>query len=133
MPFAIEYTEQYQPSPLSYWVHRQLDTEIWRDASRFEPPLPSAVPGLGYPRLVVRILGIELQFASTAEVEHFLEVLRQKNMPSSRRLSAQRGQGCGPNGHWLSRLPAKLKSWSKRERIIPLVEAGLKEFREIRP
>jgi hypothetical protein len=46
-------------------------------------------------------------------------------MPTSTQLARERNVNYGPNGHWLSRLPAKLKPWSKREKIIPLVKEGL--------
>ncbi len=81
--------------------------------------------------LIVKTLGIELRFASVAEVEHFLAVIRQKNMPTTQRLSQERSDTCGPNRHWLSRLPSSIKAWSKREKLIVIVENALAEFRQI--
>lgn len=129
--WRIEYSPEYEPSPLSFWVHKHLDSEVWSYAKKFEPELPSSIPGKGYPRLVVDALGIELRFSSVEEVKHFLEVVRQKNMPTSAQLSQKREASYGPNGHWLSRLPAKLKPWSKREKYIKAVEGGLSELKSL--
>lgn len=129
--WRIEFSHHYKPSPLSFWVHRHLDSDVWQQASQFEPGLPQAVPLKGYPVLWVDALGIELRFSSIAEVEHFLEVIRLKNMPTPLQLSQRRDAPYGPNGHWLSRLPAKLKPYRKREKIIPIVEEGLKQLKAL--
>ena len=129
--WRIEYSKEYQPSPLSFWVHRHLDNDLWRHASEFAPRLPEAIPLKGYPVLLVDALGIELRFSSIEEVEHFLEVLSARNMPTPMRLSRQRDERYGPNGHWLSRLPSKLKPWSKREKIIPIIKEGLGQLKTI--
>jgi hypothetical protein len=128
--WRIEYRPEFPKTPLSFWVHRQVDHEVWIYANKFEPELPKAIPCKGFPLLIVNALGIELEFASVAEVEHFLAVISQKNMPTARRLSRQRADKCGPNRHWLSRLPSGLKPWSKRERIIPIIESALNEFKK---
>lgn len=127
--WRIEYRSAFLPSPLSFWVHRHLDHEIWRQATQYEPSLPVAVPSKGYPVLYVDALGIELQFSSIPEVEHFLVVVSQKNMPTPLQLTNKRGADYGPNAHWLSRLPAELKPWRKREKIIPIVNSALKELK----
>ena len=128
--WRIEYRSGFCATPISFWVHKHIDHDIWIYASEFEPPLPKPIPCKGYPFLIVNILGAELVFASIEEVEHFLEVMRQKNLPTTWRLSRQRVDNYGPNSHWLSRLPATLKPWSKRERLLPVVEKALVEFRE---
>ncbi len=81
--------------------------------------------------LVVTVFGIELRFASVEEAEHFLNIIGQKNMPTTLKLSRERTNGYGPNGHWLSRLPAGIKAWSKRQKLIPIVEAALDDFRKV--
>jgi hypothetical protein len=129
--WRIEFNPSYTETPLSFWVHKHIDHEVWRYAKEFEPALPKAVPCKGFPKLIVNALGVELVFASVAEVEHFLSVIRQKNMPTTLQLSRQRINNYGPNRHWLSRLPSDIKPWSKRERIIPIVENALKEFKEV--
>ena len=129
--WRIEYRLKYTETPLSFWVHKHLDHEVWSYAKEFEPPLTRAIPCMGYPLLIINIFGVELEFASVAEVEHFLAVISQKNMPTTQQLSKQRTHNFGPNRHWLSRLPSCLKPWSKRERIIPIVESALKEFKKV--
>lgn len=123
--WRIEYREEFEPSPLSFWVHKHLDGDSWPDATKYEPRLPGAVPAKGYPVLIVTFSGVELRFSSLEEVEHFIDVIRQKNMPTSMQLAAKRDTSYGPNGHWLSRLPAKLKSWKNREKVIPVIQEGL--------
>jgi hypothetical protein len=129
--WRIEFNDKYTSSPLSYWVHEHIDCGVWLQATVFEPPLPRPIPGKGYPLLIVNALGCELRFASVAEVEHFLAIIRQKNLPTSRQLSSHRSGNHGPNSHWLSRLPSSLKPWSKRQRIIPVVEDALEVFKTI--
>lgn len=129
--WKIVYTEEYRPSPLSFWVHRHLDNDLWSLASEFDPGLPKAIPLKGFPVLLVDALGIELRFSSIAEVEHFLEVISMKNMPTPLQLTKLRNASYGPNGHWLSRLPAKLKPWSKREKVIPIIKEGLSKLKAV--
>ncbi len=127
----IEYTETYTATPMSFWVHKHLDHEIWSYAKEFDPSLPNAIPCKGYPVLVVNALGVELKFASIVEAEHFLDVISQKNMPSTQQLSHERNEKFGPNRHWLSRLPSRIKPWSKREKIIPLIKYGIAGFKAV--
>ncbi len=129
--WRIEYYSEYRETPLSFWVHKHLDDEVWNNANQFDPPLPKAIPCKGYPLLVVNALGIELEFASVAEVVHFLNVISLKNMPTTQQLSRLRTELLGPNKHWLSRLPSDIKPWSKRERIIPIIKKALDEFKKI--
>ena len=129
--WRIEYFEEYRPSPLSFWVHRHLDNELWSLASKFDPGLPKAIPLKGFAVLFVDAFGTELRFSSIEEVEYFLEVISQKNMPTALQLTKQRNARYGPNGHWLSRRPSKLKSWSKRQKMIPVIESALEQFKAI--
>ena len=127
----IEFSEKYLSSPVSFWVHHHLDHEIWADATRFEPPLPRAIVGKGFPRLVIDAFGTELQFSSHEEAEHCHHVLSQKNLPTSRQLTLQRQTSLGPNSHWLSRLPPELKPWRKREKLLPILRDGIDALRNI--
>ena len=81
--------------------------------------------------IIVLVFGVELHFASVAEVEHFLEIIKLKNMPTTTQLSRKRTESYGPNNHWLSRLPSHLKSWTKREKIIPIVESALLDLKKV--
>lgn len=128
--WRIEFTPQYTETPLSFWVHRNMDHDVWGYAKIFDPTLPKPVPCKGYPLLIVHALGHELKFASVAEVDHFLAVIGQKNLPTSSKLSRQRTPNYGPNRHWLSRLPSAMKPWSKRSQLIPILEAALVEFKK---
>lgn len=129
--WRIDFRPEYQRTPISFWVHKHLDDEIWIRSKIFDPPLPAAIPCKGYPYLVVDALGTELEFASVEEAEHFLEVISRKNLPTTMQLSRQRSDAYGPNRHWLSRLPSGLKPWSKRQKIIPIIESGIRALKDI--
>ncbi|MCF6221839.1 MAG: hypothetical protein L3J65_12070 [Robiginitomaculum sp.] len=121
------YHSKLTRSPLSYWVHIPLDASKniycaeldWMD---FKPPFLRRIPVKGYPYLIIRVTGFNIEFASLVEVQHCLDILSQKNMPTTMALSKKRATGVGPNGHWLSRWPANLKSWSKRQKIVAALE-----------
>lgn len=118
--FEIIYTKERQLSPLSYWVHHSVG-EINRGydlSSAFHPPFPKKHPLKGYPNLVISVVGFEFRFASSVELEHCIDVLKQKHLPTTHQLSGIRGKGAGLNSHWLSRLPSHLKNWNKREKIV---------------
>ncbi len=126
--WRIEFNSDYRPTPLSYWVHQQPEGEVWAHADRYEPGLPHAVAGKGYPLLIVETRWGTLRFASAAEIVHFLEVIGQRHLPTTRQLSRLRGRDAGPNSHWLSRLPGRIKSWKARENLMPTLRGGLKAF-----
>lgn len=129
--WRIHYRPHYKSSPISFWVHKHMGEDAWCHATKFDPPLPKAIPCKGFPFLVINALGTELEFSSVLEAEHFLDVISQKNMPTTGQLSRQRCDTYGPNTHWLSRLPSYLKPWVKRQKIIPIIEEGLEAFKAI--
>ena len=129
--WRIEYRPEFQPSPLSFWVHRHLDGDSWLDATRYEPSLPRPVAAKGFPVLIIDAFDTELRFSSIEEVEHFLAVIGLKNMPTATQLSRQRTTDYGPNAHWLSRLPAGLKPWRKREKLVPIVRSALSDLKAV--
>lgn len=116
----IVYEKSRRTSPLSYWVHRGVnESDVpYGSCTEFIPPFPCKHAIKGFPYLRVKVVGFEFEFSSNHEVSHCIEILQQKNLPTTSSLSGVRGSGYGPNNHWLSRLPAKLKSWNKREKII---------------
>jgi hypothetical protein len=114
----IEYTPRWTPQPMSYWVHRETDGNAWYAAKEFEPPLPAPVPGRGFAVFHVEVDGFVSRFASIAELDVCIETLSQKALPTSLRLSAERGTGYGPNNHWLSRLPKGVTAWRYRQKAI---------------
>ena len=129
--FKIMFNQDYQPSPMTFWVHHDINSEVWLYASKYEPVLPSAIFSKGFPMLIVDALGHELMFSSIQEIEHFLEVVNKKNMPTSTSLARKRPMSTGLNNHWLSRLPSKLKSWRNRQKYIPIIEEGLMNFTKL--
>jgi hypothetical protein len=96
---------------MTYWVH-----DGGGDPTRVVPR-PAPVPGRGYPRYFVEFDGCQLEFASVDEIRECIRVLGVRNLPTTISLSAH--SHAGPNGHWLSRLPATAKPWRYRERLVP--------------
>jgi len=128
----MEFQEERGVSPMSFWVHRPIPpSRIWIDATEFEPPLQSSVPGMGYPLFNVEIDGFTFFFASLDEIRACIRVLGTKVLPRTLDLSAQRETTMGPNGHWLSRLPAKTKSWKYREKAVAYLNDALADFQKI--
>lgn len=87
------------------------------------PPSPEAIPHQGYLFLHVEFETYDLQFSALAQLDHFIDIMASKPLPTSRQLSLRRGVPTGPNSHWLSRLPSTLKSPRKRERLIQLLRS----------
>lgn len=128
--WKLEYNATRIATPISYWVHKGLgeDEKPYNSCTEFSPPFPKKDVMKGYPRLMVTVLSFKIQFASKYEVEHFLSVMKQKNLPTTMSLSNKRDRHYGPNTHWLSRFPAHLKSWKKREIIISAVSKAMQEL-----
>ncbi len=117
----MEYASDWRSAPMAYWVHVEQDGEHWRTAERFLPAAPTAVPHRGFPVLCVQFGQLVLRFSSEAQLLECIRVLSLTPLPSSRRLSALRGTGHGPNSHWLSRLPASVKTPKQRARLLELL------------
>ncbi len=120
---------------MTFWVHRAIGAkpgEPWLNASDFDPPLQPPISGKGYPVFYVEIDGFRFEFASLAELSVCIETLGQKLLPRTIDLSRQRGTALGPNGHWLSRLPAEVKPWKYRQPAVEYLGRALAAFeREI--
>lgn len=86
------------------------------------------VPGKGFPTFHVEFDGFTFAFASLDELDICLETLSKKLLPTSLQLAAKRGTGVGPNSHWLSRLPAKVKPWRYREKAVKYLAKARGEF-----
>ena len=117
----ITYSESYRRTPVTFWVHKLVVSDSEFSIKNYEPPLSEIIGGKGYPLVRVKYMGVELLFSSIEEISHVQDVLSMRNMPTSMALSQKWGSGVGPNQHWLSRLPAKLKPWRKREPLLPLL------------
>lgn len=122
--WKIDYYAERQFSPLSYWVHAGIGEKDrhYVQCSQYDPPFPAKDPLKGFPFLIVSVSGFAFEFASLPELDHCIDILGQKNLSSTAALVAKRGGGYGLNSHWLSRLPAKLKPWSKREKIVEALQ-----------
>jgi hypothetical protein len=99
-----------------YWVEQ--GGEHWAAADEYVPDAPPHVPHKGFAVLCVSTNGVVLRFSSKAQLEECIRVLAMKPLPTSKRLSALRGTNAGPNQHWLSRLPAAVKSPRVRARVV---------------
>lgn len=124
--FRFTYEKDWRTAPVAFWVH----VPVPGTTSECVPPAPQAVANLGYAFLRVEFESHELQFSALAQLDHFIEVLSRKPLPTSRQLSSRRGLPVGPNGHWLSRLPAELKSPRKREKLVRELSAIRSEVAE---
>jgi hypothetical protein len=124
--FRFTYEKNWRTAPVAFWVH----IPVPGTTNEYDPPAPRAVANLGYAFLHVEFESHELQFSALAQLDHFIEVLSRKPLPTSRQLSSRRGSTVGPNGHWLSRLPAELKSPRKREKLVQALCAIRSEVAE---
>ena len=115
--FTLE--PDWRTAPLAFWVHVPAE----RSATEYDPPAPAAVLHKGFMFLHVDAAGVDLQFSSLAQLNHFIEVMEAKLLPTSRQLSRKRELPVGPNSHWLSRLPANLKTPKERARLVGKLRA----------
>ena len=116
--FHFTFEKDWRYAPLAFWVHIRQEDNV----TTFVPPAPAIVPHQGYPVLHVPFGEYDLQFSSGAQLAHCIEILSLKLLPTSRQLSARRGLPVGPNGHWLSRLPARLKSSRNRAKLVKTLQ-----------
>jgi hypothetical protein len=112
--FHFAFGAHWRAAPLAFWVHVPIEGTM----DLYEPPAPKPIPHKGYVILCVAFDKYELQFSAPAQLDHFIDVFSRKPLPTSRQLSSRRGLPVGPNGHWLSRLPATLKSPRKRLKLV---------------
>ena len=127
--FRFTYEPDWRTAPMAYWVHVPSSTA----EGEFEPAAPPKVPRLGYCFLRFEFGEHELVFSSPAQLQHLIDVLSKKPLPTSRQLSSARDASVGPNGHWLSRLPAELKSAKGREVLVRHLKGLRKQLLLVRP
>jgi hypothetical protein len=113
-----ELRSDWRNAPLAYWVHVESPSGSWYGKTTYEPAAPKPQGKKGYPYLIVEYGRETLEFSSREQLDHFVEVLSMSPLPTSRKLSALRGTTAGPNGHWLSRLPAALKRTKQRALLV---------------
>ena len=114
----IEYVQDWRDEPMAYWVHSEQAGSDWRSSETYQPPAPRPEGRNGYPVLCIESQGFVFRFSSADQIRECIEVLGRKPLPTSLRLAAIRGTGHGPNSHWLSRLPGRMKSPKIRQRAV---------------
>lgn len=116
--FWKEESENWRNSPVAYWVHIEQDGNPFYKSQEFDPPAPKKNLNGLYNIYNVEFNGYVFNFSSIHQYRHFIDIISQKILPRSIDLSKQRTGNYGPNGHWLSRLPAKTKSWKYRSALV---------------
>ncbi len=122
----IEFIDDWRHAPMAFWVHTATDLppgQPWVAATRFDPPAPEPLRGRGYRLWCVSVDAHVLSFSSTAQMAEFARVMSMHPLPTARRLCQQTPRGHGPNAHWLSRLPASLKSSRRRPQLVAFIDA----------
>ena len=114
----VKYVSNWKYSPMAYWVHIETGSKPWRLSDEFDPPAPKRFGDLGFLQLTIEFNGHSFIFTSEEQLKVFIEIMGRKLLPSSLELSGKRKGLEGPNSHWLSRLPAKTKAWSYREKLV---------------
>jgi len=117
--FHFTFEPDWRTAPLAFWVH----VPVAGSETDCVPPAPIPVLHKGFVFLHVEAADVDLQFSSLAQLNHFIEVMETKPLPTSRQLSRKRALPIGPNSHWVSRLPAKLKAPREREKLVDKLRA----------
>ena len=126
----VEYYKERVTSPLSFWVHKAVDSQAWLDAKKYDPPMPKPTVGKGYPKYQIEYRGHILFFISKEEITHCIDILSQKVLPTTRALANDAGYPDWQHIHWLSKWPGDIKSWKDRQRIVQLLEELLNQATE---
>lgn len=126
--FYVQYSEKLTISPMTCWVHKAVGGNHWFETNSFDPPLPTKVVGQGYPLFFVEFDGFVFQFSSIAELDVLMETFKQKMLPSSERVTPSLA---GPGSHWLNKLPATVKKWRYRQRLVPYLAKARTEFQKV--
>jgi hypothetical protein len=119
--FWIEYEDEYYQSPLSSDVHRPLDCDHWSGATKFDPPLPSAIVGVGFKVYKIEVKGFILSFSSIEEIDHCVETFSKRILPTTYQMSQKSWAKGWQHTHWLTKFPGALKSYKNRTVIIKLL------------
>jgi len=119
----IEYKKHRVTTPMSFWVHKPVDSEIWSEAAVFESPMPGPVIGKGFPVYELQYRDNTLVFGSKTEIDHCISVLSKKVLPTTRELAEEGGYAQYQHLHWLSKWPGDVKSWKDRQKIVKLLRA----------
>lgn len=107
---------------MAFWVHVEQGEGPWYRAEHFLPAAPTPLPRRGYAILCVEFSATVLRFSSAAQLAECIRVLSLRPLPLTRRLAQLRGRSAGPNSHWLSRVPASLKTPKARARLVAVLQ-----------
>lgn len=128
----IIYHPQRKFSPVSWWAHKAVletsPTTEWRNAEQYNPAFPPYIFAKGFPYLLVTVDGLDLEFASSHEVRHCIEILQQKHLPATKNLVCKNSTTYQGFNHWLAIYPASLKSWKQRQRTVKILTKTLVEL-----
>lgn len=120
---TLVYHKHFPWTPISGWVGARAigyivptaSTGQFRKPKRIEHPFVKQRNK--WCRMIVEFNGVWVQFTIPAELDHFLDIMSQKILPSGYRLIKVDNYIGRPNAHWLSRLPAKAKPWKHRQAL----------------
>ncbi len=129
----LNYSREFQWTPISSWVG--VRKYAYRIQSFDRGPIVVPHPFLQstnlWCQLELEYQNVLLQFSMTRELDHFIDVMQRNPLPSGG--SLVKGQRLGrPNNHWLSRLPAKIKTRKFRVGLLKFIESNkvVNEFYE---
>ena len=74
---------------------------------------------------------VELVFTSIPELDHAVDVLSRRHLPSVEELVRGREAEWGwgrANQHWLARFPTDLRAWRVRERLVRMLRSAREPF-----
>ncbi len=117
----VGYSKERVKSPLSFWVHRAVDSKGWDSAKEYDPPMPTPIIGKGYPKYQIEYRGHNLLFSSKEEISHCIAILSEKVLPTTHALAQKAGYPDYQHLHWLSKWPGDIKSWKHRQSIVKLL------------
>ncbi len=116
--YEISYSDDWRSFPMAYWVHIENDGKPWFASEEFTPPAPKKEVNGRYKVYSIEVDGFTFVFSSMEQLDHCIEILSRKLLPTTGALSEKRPGHMGPNTHWLSRLPAHVKPWTYRQKAI---------------
>ena len=125
----LTYHRAFPWSPISGWAGAREYGWVQRPNASGQPRLPETIyhpfpwQRLLWCRLAVHFQGVDLLFAMPLELDQFIAVMGANPLPSGRSLLPEQRRG-RPNNHWLSRLPAKAKTWKFRQAVCRYLETS---------
>lgn len=124
----VTYHDSFPSTPMSGRVGARWIGWVAQQNANGQPRRPKQIPHPFLEQrkkwclLEVHFDGVDLRFAMPEELDHFIDVMSQNPLPSGRALAPECAIG-RPNGHWLSRLPAKAKPMKFRSRVCAYLSA----------